>query len=358
MHTAPRGAIHVELDHGRALIGRGAAMGRVWQLTQRVAPADVSVLITGETGTGKELIARLIHQCSGRAAREMIAVDCNALTPTLLESELFGHERGSFTGAERSRAGMFEQANGSTLFLDEIANLPRESQAKLLRVLQEREFRRLGGRELISTDFRLISATNTDLPAAVRAGTFREDLFHRLKVVHIEMPALRDRREDVPLLVSYLVNQKRLRLKRPEVLRVSHEALDVLCSYGWPGNVRELENVIETAVLDCSADTIEVRHLIFAGGDAVEADPTLDDEHSTLDFRAARQRALAAFERLYLLDLLRRGHGSVKITALYAGISTKHIRSLLRRHGIDRRDFRPPARRQRTIERDALVEYR
>src|SRR5216110_205438 len=256
MPAESREALRVEVDDGRTLIGRSSELHRIWAVVQRAAPADVSVLITGETGTGKEIIGRLIHKLSPRAAKEFVAVDCNAVAPSLLESELFGHERGAFTGADRHRVGVFELADGATLFLDEIANLPLEAQAKLLRVLQEREFRRLGGDHLVRSDFRLITATNADLTAAVRAGCFREDLLHRLKVVHIHLPPLRERREDIPLLVSYFVDRQRLRLKRPGVHRVSHEAVDVLMSHDWPGNVRELENAIETAIVACPRDTI------------------------------------------------------------------------------------------------------
>src|SRR2546422_1333533 len=215
MPSAGRETVHVEVDGERRLISRSPALQRVFREIQQVATADVSVLITGETGTGKELVARLVHKLSNRAPREFVAVDCNAVAPSLLESELFGHERGAFTGADRRRVGVFELADGATLFLDEIGNLLPEAQAKMLRVLQEREFRRLGGRQLIRSDFRLITATNADLKAAVRAGTFREDLFHRLNVVHIHLPSLRERREDIPLLVAHFIDQKRLRLRRP-----------------------------------------------------------------------------------------------------------------------------------------------
>src|SRR5882724_3472244 len=185
MPQASKEPMYLEVDPGRFLISRSANMQRAWKLIERTAPTDTTVLITGETGTGKELVARLIHKLSPRAAKEFVAVDCNAVAPLLLESELFGHERGAFTGADRRRLGVFELADGTTLFLDEIANLPLEAQAKLLRVLQEREFRRLGGDHLVRSDFRLITATNADLTAAVRAGRFREDLLHRVKVVHI-----------------------------------------------------------------------------------------------------------------------------------------------------------------------------
>jgi two-component system response regulator AtoC len=321
-------------------------MRGLWELLQRAAPGDASILITGETGTGKELVARLIHKMSSRASKEFVAIDCNAVAPTLLESELFGHERGAFTGAARQRIGVFEQADGSTLFLDEISNLTLEVQAKLLRVLQEREFRRVGGRSVIESDFRLITASNSNLDQRVRAGTFREDLLHRLKVVELHLPPLRERREDIPLLVSHFLSHKRLRLKRTDVCRLSHEAVDALLSYDWPGNVRELENVIAMAIVQCPGDTIECAHFGFWTG---VGSPVLSTESLDLGFRVARRHAIATFERLFLLAQLRRYRGRLKDAAASAGITTKHMRALMKRHGVNRRDFRPPLRARAAV---------
>ncbi len=339
--------VQVEVDAGRILLGRSLAIAHLWAQVQRVAPADVSVLITGETGTGKELVARIVHRLSQRARRDLVALDCSAVAPGTLESELFGHERGAFTGAEAQRVGVFELADGGTLFLDEIANLPLDAQAKLLRVLQEREFRRLGGSRLVRTDFRLITATNADLAATVRRGAFRDDLFHRLKVVRLHLPPLRERREDVALLVSHFITRKRQRLRR-RVCRVTHGALDQLCAYDWPGNVRELENVVETAMLECDGDSIEPGHLHFEGG---VSPPGLPQGDLDATFREARQHAMQAFERLYLLGQLRRFRGRMTDVAHHAGVTTKHVRELMRRHGIDRRDFRPPLRRSGVRQR-------
>jgi DNA-binding NtrC family response regulator len=333
--------IEVEVDSERILLGRSPGIARLWEQVQRIAPADVSVLITGETGTGKELVARILHRLSQRASKEMVALDCNAVAPGTLESELFGHERGAFTGAESQRTGVFELAHRTTLFLDEIGNLPLDAQAKLLRVLQEREFRRLGGSRLVRSDFRLVTATNIDLAACVRRGSFREDLFHRLKVVQLRLPPLRERREDIALLVSHFIIRKRQRLQRPKVCRVTHAAMDQLGSYDWPGNVRELENVIETAILECDGDSIEPGHLHLEGG---ASPPGLPTEALEVTFREARQHAMEAFERLYLLQQLRRFRGRITDVARHAGVTTKHVRELMRRHGIDRRDFRPPLR--------------
>ena len=333
--------LHVEVDRGRALVSRSLELHRIWSAVQRVAPADGPVLITGETGTGKESVGRLIHKLSPRAAKEFVSLDCDAVAPSSLESELFGHERGAFTGADRRRVGVFELAHGATLFLDEIENLPLETQAKLLRVLQDGKFRRLGDHQPIRSGFRLVIAASTDLGAAVRAGAFHEDLLHRLQVVHIHLPPLRERREDIPLLVSYFVDQKRLRRRRPRVQRVSHQAVDLLMSHDWPGNVRELENVIETAVVACSGDTIEPAHLVFGGAGAA---PGPSAAELDLPFRTARQRTLATFETLYLLAQLRRYRGRTVLVAQHAGITPKHVRALMKRHGIRRRDFRPPVR--------------
>ena len=341
MAAESRESLHLQVDAGRTLVSRSPQLHRIWGVVQRVAPTDVSVLVTGETGTGKEIIGRLIHKLSPRAAREFVPVDCNAVAPSLLESELFGHERGAFTGADHRRAGVFELADGTTLFLDEVANLPLEAQAKMLRVLQEREFRRIGGQHLIRSDFRLITATNADLTSAVRVGSFREDLFHRLNVVHIHLPPLRERRQDIPLLMSYFIDQKRLRLKRPGVQRVSHQAVDLLMSYDWPGNVRELENVIETAILECTGDMIEISHLVLGSGLPAQRASTEDCD---LPFRLARQRALASFERLYLFSQLRRYKGRIILVAQHAGVTSKHVREIMKRHGISRRDFRPSLR--------------
>ena len=348
--------IWLGIDGGaRSLISRSDAIQEICETVERVAPGDLSVLITGETGTGKEVVARLIHKLSGRA--QFVAFDCNAVAATLLDSELFGHERGSFTGADQQHTGVFELADGGTLFLDEIGNLPLQEQPKLLRVLQEREFRRLGGHRAIRTDFRLITASNADLPSAVRTRTFRDDLYHRVRVVHLHLPPLRERREDVPLLVSYFIERKRVRLCRPNVCRVTGEAMDMLMSYDWPGNVRELENIIEIAIVQCMGDTIGPHHLCIK--DVPCAGAPCRDEDLELPFREARRRALASFERLYLVALLRRNRGGVKKTALTAGITDKHVRALLKRYRIDRRDFSPALRPRsaRPSERDESLAH-
>ena len=232
----------------RNIIGRGAAMRQVFDLIAQVAPSRSTVLLLGESGTGKELVARAIHAASGRAAAPFIAINCGNIPPDLLESELFGHVRGAFTGATSSKKGLFEAADGGTVFLDEIGTLSLEIQSRLLRVIQEREFRRLGGLENIKVDARIIAATNTDLALGVSQGTFREDLYYRLNVIVIKLPALRERSEDIPPLADHFI-RKFSEENRREKLTLDPVALKILMDYGWPGNVRELENAMERAVV-------------------------------------------------------------------------------------------------------------
>jgi len=242
------------------IVGESRVMEEILALVKRVAASRATVLITGESGTGKELIARAIHQCSNRAAKSCISVNCGALTETLLESELFGHERGAFTHAVAMRKGRFELADGGTLFMDEVAEMSQGLQVKLLRVLQEMEFERVGGTRTIKVDVRVVAASNRDLKEEVEAGRFREDLFYRLNVVHLHLPPLRQRQEDIPLLAAHFIKkyvQENLRDKT----RITPEALQVLIHYAWPGNVRELENVMERAVILCSNNTITPQDL-------------------------------------------------------------------------------------------------
>src|SRR5207245_2783242 len=239
------------------IVGSSGALRKVLEQVSKVAPTDSTVLIQGETGTGKELIARAIHNRSKRANRAFIRVNCGAIPPSLIASELFGHEKGSFTGALQRRLGRFESADGGTIFLDEIGELPAETQVALLRVLQEREFERVGGNHTVSVDVRVVAATNRDLTAAVRDGVFRADLFYRLNVVPIQLPALRDRRGDIQLLVEYLVERYAQKAGK-RIRSISKETLDLFEAYHWPGNIRELQNVIERAVTLSDADVFRV----------------------------------------------------------------------------------------------------
>src|SRR6202040_2686018 len=237
------------------IVGSSPALKAVLSSIVKVAPTDSTVLITGETGTGKELIARAIHKASQRAGQAFISVNCAAIPPSLIASELFGHERGAFTGALQQRQGRFELAHSGTIFLDEIGELPAETQISLLRVLQERQFERVGGNRVVHTDVRVITATNRDLPAAIAAGTFRADLFYRLNVFPIDVPPLRNRREDIPMLVEYFV--KRYAEKaRKRITKIDKHTLKLCQSYPWPGNIRELQNIVERSVILCSGDTL------------------------------------------------------------------------------------------------------
>jgi Nif-specific regulatory protein len=245
----------VEALQSERMVGESAAMQDVYRLVARVAPADSTVLITGESGTGKELVAQAIHRGSARSDRPLVSINCAALAETLLESELFGHEKGAFTGAIMQKKGKLEVADGGTLFLDEVAEMSPALQAKLLRVIQERQFERVGGTKTMTVDVRFIGATNKDLKEAIKNNTFRQDLYYRLNVVGIHLPPLRERRDDIVLLASYFVAKYSEKLKR-NIRGLSPETRSVLIGYDWPGNVRELENAIERAVVMCTSDTI------------------------------------------------------------------------------------------------------
>ena len=239
------------------IVGSSEPLRRVLIQVAKVAPTDSTVLILGETGTGKELVSRAIHKRSHRSQRAFIRVNCAAIPQSLINSELFGHEKGAFTGATQRRLGRFEAADGGTLFLDEVGELPMETQIILLRILQEREFERVGGNQTISADVRIIAATNRDLTAAVAAGTFRSDLFYRINVFPVEMPSLRERIDDIPLLVEYLLD--RYREKTGKGFRsIEQKTLDIFQGYGWPGNIRELQNVIERAAILCEGDVFSI----------------------------------------------------------------------------------------------------
>jgi formate hydrogenlyase transcriptional activator len=239
------------------IVGSSPALKTVLSSIVKVAPTDSTVLITGETGTGKELIARAIHKASPRAGQAFISVNCAAIPPSLIASELFGHEKGAFTGALQRRQGRFELAHSGTIFLDEIGELPAETQIALLRVLQERRFERVGGSRAISTDVRIIAATNRDLAAVIASGTFRADLFYRLNVFPIDVPPLRQRKEDIPMLVEYFVKRYAAKARKP-IRKIAKKTLELCLSYHWPGNIRELQNIVERAVILCSGDTFSV----------------------------------------------------------------------------------------------------
>ena len=253
-------ALREEIDKAsmfEEIVGTSSALKSVLSRISKVAPSDSTVLITGETGTGKELVARAIHRRSDRASRAFVSVNCAAIPRDLIASELFGHEKGAFTGATQQRLGRFELANGSTIFLDEVGELPAETQIALLRVLQEHEFERVGGSRRIRGDVRVIAATNRDLQAAITAGSFRSDLFYRLNVFPVEMPSLRERQGDIPLLVEYFI-ERYARKAGKNIKRVNKKTLELLQSYPWPGNIRELQNVIERSVILCETEIFTI----------------------------------------------------------------------------------------------------
>jgi two-component system, NtrC family, response regulator HydG len=314
------------------IIGRAPAMQRMFDMVERVAPTRATVLITGETGTGKELVARAIHELSDRARKPFVAINCSALPETLLESELFGHTKGSFTGAIATKRGLFEEAAGGTLFLDEISTVAQSIQVKLLRVLQDRKLHRLGGTQPISVDFRLIAATNIDLAEEVRAGRFREDLYYRLNVFPVHVPALRERQSDIPLLA----NSFRLRFAQEngiEAPAITPDTMSRLMEYTWPGNVRELENYIERAVIMHSG----ARSMPF---EAPSSDSARSGQH--LIDEARRQRwTMERLEREYILDVLQQTDGHRGHAAEILGIDRRTLYRKLKQYGAGQP--RPPA---------------
>lgn len=315
------------------IVGVSVAIRAVLKGVTHVAPTDASVLIQGETGTGKELIARAIHSNSHRSAKPLIKVNCAALPAGLVESELFGHERGAFSGAVAKRLGRFELANGGTIFLDEIGEIPLELQSKLLRVLQEREFERVGSAAAIKVDVRIIAATNRDLLKACRAGKFREDLFYRLNVFPIHMPPLRDRQEDIPLLVQFLVDKFRTRLGKP-AMRVTDATMRMMRSYAWPGNVRELENLLERAVILANGPALELDERLLTN-EAVETKAS----ESAATFSPRRPATLGDLERNHIETVLKQTNWIIEGDRGAARILDLHpntLRSRLKKLGLSR----------------------
>ncbi|HTO54246.1 MAG TPA: sigma-54 dependent transcriptional regulator [Myxococcota bacterium] len=309
------------------LVGQGRAMRQIFETIQKVAETDLSVLIRGESGTGKELVAQALHQRSARRARPFIAVNCAAISKELVESELFGHEKGAFTGADAKRIGKFEAANGGTIFLDEIGDMAPETQAKVLRVLQERSFEPVGGNRAVTVDVRVVAATHRDLEAEVRAGRFREDLYYRLKVVEVWVPPLRERLEDVPLLAQRFLDQVAERLHRPRK-PISAEALARLATHSWRGNVRELRNAIERAAVLAAGEEIQASDFALDGEPAAPAaDPLL---LPGVPFRDAKRHTVESFERAYLIKALREHGGNVSRTAEAIGMVRQSLQQKIR----------------------------
>jgi DNA-binding NtrC family response regulator len=314
------------LEH---IVGRSTTMQRVFATIDKVADTDVTVLVRGASGTGKELVANALHYGSPRRSKALVKMNCAALSRELVESELFGHERGAFTGAASRREGKFEAADGGTLFLDEVGDMPLETQAKLLRAIQEKEFERVGGNEPIKVDVRLIAATNQDLEALVQRGSFREDLYYRLRVVELVIPPLAERREDIPLLVDQFLKQAAAHFRR-EVKPLTGEALRACVQHEWKGNVRELRSAVEQALL--LAPGAEITTADLFGSDQQVADPAQFPAEGgpPLTFREAKDKAISAFEREFLLHALRRNGGNITRAAEEVGMYRQSFQQKMR----------------------------
>ena len=317
------------------IVGSSPAMQYVFRQITQCAPTNSTVLITGESGTGKELVARAIHYNSLRKDKSFVAVDCNSLSETLLESELFGHVKGSFTGAVANRKGMFEIANNGTLFLDEISNISLSVQAKLLRVTQEREFRSVGDTRTQGTNIRLITTTNKDLKDMVAAGTFREDLFYRINIFPIQVPPLRERREDIPALAFHFLKVFSKELGK-DVTEFSGDALSALSNYAWPGNVRELQNTVNRAVILANENVIRQAHLT----NIIDAQPRpglevprTGDELKRIK-KVAREKSVEDIEKLFLLEALKRNDWNVTRSSEETGMLRANFQALMRKYDI------------------------
>ena len=318
--------LHQEINLDHNMIGKSPRMHEVFRLIEKIAPADATILIRGESGSGKELVAHAIHRNSGRAAKQFVAINCAVLSETLLESELFGYEKGAFTGAVAQKRGRLEVADGGTLFLDEVGELTPATQAKLLRVLQERQFERVGGTRTIEVDVRVIAATNRDLEEAIKAGKFREDLYYRLNVISLTLPPLRERREDIPLLAYHFVGKYSKKCKRL-VKGISPEARNYLLAYDWPGNVRELENAIERAVVLGNGDIImqdDLPEALLATSVASQSSPTYHE-------------AVNEMKKQFILRALEQVNGNYTEAAKVLGIHPTNLHRLIRTMGLRER---------------------
>ncbi|MFI5301326.1 MAG: sigma-54-dependent transcriptional regulator [Polyangiales bacterium] len=312
--------------HG--IVGDSLSLRRLLSSIDAVAPVDTTILVLGESGTGKELVARAIHDRSRRADRPFLAVNCGALSESVLESELFGHVRGAFTGATASRRGLFEEASGGTLFLDEVGEMPPATQVRLLRVLESREVKPVGTNETRKVDVRVIAATNRNLLTATRAGSFREDLYYRLNVVSLDVPPLRDRADDIPVLVHHFVARFAERFSK-NVRRLEPDAIEALCAFGWPGNIRELQNVIERGVLFAKGETISRDELPPAISGA-RREVKVPETACSMPMSAA----IEGFEREYVSSALKRSKGNITEAARVAGVDRSNFRRILKRHGL------------------------
>jgi two-component system response regulator HydG len=332
-----------EREGGQAegIVGNSGVIREVTRMIDAVAYSATTVLVTGESGTGKELVARALHAKSPRKSHPFVALNCGALTETLLESELFGHVKGAFTGAQRDQKGLFDAADGGTIFLDEIGDIPLSTQVRLLRVLQEGEIKRVGSADSVKVDVRVVAATHRDLPKLVKTGKFREDLFYRLNVINIPLPALRERAEDIPLLAHHFLRRYAERLGK-KVRTLSPEAIELLCSHRWPGNVRELENAVERAVVLCRGDSVSPGDLppAVSGRTAPlvrEVHPAGGEEAVwlTVSYAAAKEQALRRFEKSYVEALMRACDNNISAAARKAGMDRSNFKRVLRKYRTD-----------------------
>lgn len=322
------------------IVGKSKKMQEIYRIIAKVAPTDSTVLINGQSGTGKELIARAIHFNSARRDKQFVTVDCAVLSENLLESELFGHVRGSFTGAVTTKPGLFEVADGGTVFLDEIGNISPAIQAKLLRILQEREFTPVGGTKAKKVDIRLIAATNKDLEKMIKEGTFREDLYYRLNIVPISLPPLRERQEDIPALAVHFLKKYSEEMGKG-IKGFTPEAMEKLMKYPWPGNVRELENVVERTVVMMDEEMVRVEHLILPGQEekteTVNQVPATSEELKEIK-KQLREKAVEDIERAFVIKALERNQWNVTKAAEEVGMLRPNFQALMRKYGLRARE--------------------
>lgn len=316
------------------VVGRSLAMRELFATLEKVAPSDLTVLIEGDTGTGKERVARSIHNASRRKGRPYVVLDCSAIPKDLMESVVFGHEKGAFTGAVATRKGAFEQADGGTIFLDEVGELDLALQPKLLRVLESRELKRVGGDRTIRVDVRVVAATNRDLRNMVADNTFREDLYFRVSVIQVEIPALRDRKEDIALLAEEILRELDDKTRFHEPLALSQGAIEALQRHTWPGNVRELKNVLERAASLADSPQLKAHDLFLTGPSPT---PTPDNKPNfafdpATDYKTAKQEIVDEFERCYLDGLMSQTTGNISAAARASGLTRYHLREMLKKH--------------------------
>jgi DNA-binding NtrC family response regulator len=328
-----------QMPSGHFMIGNSQPLREIMARVAQVAETSATILITGESGTGKELVARAIHACSDRRDKEMVIINCSAIPENLIESELFGHVRGSFTGAFKDKTGLAEEASGGTLFLDEIGDLDLSMQVKLLRLIQEGEYKAVGGNKTHKVDIRYIAATHRNLQEMILTGEFREDLFYRLNVINIFICPLRERKEDIPLLVDHFLKKYSVLHGRAHIKKISQEAMDLLMDWSWPGNVRELENVIERGVILSSDEVISSDDLSMGQESRTSADSTRS-EIFEIPFKDAREIVLKRFQSDYIARCLEKNQGNVSRTAHEIGVKRQYLHRLMKEAGISGKEFK------------------